>query len=247
MEKTKKVNLLEQFTLRNKRFRLIEEAVEILENHPITNVMEVGSSYGDASIWMNKQYGWNVTGIDKDINHVNLAKLKAEESCSNVRFLKQDIMQELDFSYKFDLIVSEASFSLLEDKKKAVKNYHDMLNSKGKVIVNDFFVKEMSDVAAQKKVNIPCFKNMETLHSYDEYFSCLGFNKIHQKDYSGWLAPLALNLKRTCACHTHDIEEILDESLENDAFEVVDKQISFKTFFQSVKVGYVQIIYEKTT
>lgn len=243
--------LLEAFTLRPDRFRMLEKGIYSAGwNNQQISLLEIGCSKGDAAAFLAKVNDFQITAIDisedligqsiKDYGAV-IKKGKLKYLCANA--------ENLPFPGEtFDGLYSEAAFSPMAKKQRVIEEYYRVLKSGGQVLINDFSIKQDTEKELRNEVeHIPCFAGVQTMECYCDLFGKNGFHTILcQEDY-GELIRVAAWL---CKIYSVSIKEI--GSYLSSYFHIGtsdSKACSGRntkgTFFKKAKLTYCQLIFKK--
>lgn len=236
--------LVEVFGQRPGRFKLALKGAEQAGVNSKSNVLEVGCACGDASVLIARTFGCKVTGVDASGDIIKKALKKNSITSRNVDFFVADV-RNLPFSDRhFDFILSEAAFSLLGDKKKAVEEYYRVLANKGKVIINDFFLKTRVTEDVQNIVDyIPCFYEAKTAYEYFEVFREKGFQKIYFQEHYAEIIKTSFWLCKAYGVSARDLGQLLFRLLGSG--NNCNCLQNNKRFFKEAKLSYGQFIFIK--
>jgi cyclopropane fatty-acyl-phospholipid synthase-like methyltransferase len=106
-------------------------------------VLEVGSGSGGPAVFMVKETGCQLTGVDINENGiVNSQKLAAENGLSNkMEFMVADASSSLPFADEtFDVIVSIDSINHFKAREKVFKEFNRLLKTGGRLLFTDAVV-----------------------------------------------------------------------------------------------------------
>lgn len=110
---------------------------------PNQNVLEVASGSGGPAVFMVKEIGCNLTGIDINENGVaNSKRLAAENGLSDkMKFKVADASSKLPFADEtFDVIVSIDSINHLKQRNKVLEEFNRVLKKGGRLLFTDAVV-----------------------------------------------------------------------------------------------------------
>ncbi len=115
----------------------------LLKLSPNQSVLEVASGSGGPAVFMVKETGCNLTGIDINENGVaNAQKLAAENELSDkMKFIITDASSTLPFDDEtFDAIISIDSINHLKARDKVVKEFNRVMKKGGQILFTDAVV-----------------------------------------------------------------------------------------------------------
>lgn len=122
---------------------IIENLTKIIPYQAYGNVLEIGSGSGLLS---------------KKLDYLNAKKLFLNDLCeetkkySNIKNLPHEYIigdiEKIDFSEKFDLIVSSSVFQWINDLDKLFEKIASILNNHGKLIFSTFTVGNCQEIAS---------------------------------------------------------------------------------------------------
>lgn len=243
--------LLEAFTLRPDRFRMLEKGICSTgwKNQQLS-LLEIGCSKGDAAAFLVKENDFQISAIDisqelidqsiKDYGAV-INKGKLKYLCANA--------ENLPFADRtFDGIYSEAAFSSMPNKQRVIEEYHRVLKSGGHVIINDFAIKQDTGKELRNEVeHIPCFAGVQTMECYCDLFVKNGFQTILcQEDY-GELIRVSTWLCKIYNISVKEIGSYLSSYFHMGKMD--SKTCSSRNtkgiFFKKAKLTYCQMIFKK--
>lgn len=211
-------------------------------------VLEIGCGSGETSIRLHEEMGCAVVGVDRSEENIERARwnAKAVARDGRVRFFVCDA-EALPFAEsEFDAIVSEAAFSVLPNKEKAVSEYGRVLKPGGKMIIDDFVVRGGAAAKLRGQDRIPCLAGAAHLETYVRLFSAHGFKKVRDEDYSSELVKMTVWIckvlyRRLCGLsgdpYAARVAEASGRNGQMTGF--------YKELLREANLGYVQLILEK--
>ncbi len=245
MAKTEKP-LIEVFGQRPGRFKLALKGAEIAGINCRSKVLEVGCSYGDTSFLLAESFDCEVTGIDLEREYIVQAAARTDHTDHKVQFCVADVVKMPFMDQAFDYIFCEAAYSLLKDKEAAVDEYHRVLGEKGKVIVNDFYLKRQVSENVQKKMDfIPCFYGIKTAEEYCKIFSEKGFSQLLFADYSSEIIRISMWLSKAYGVSSKELNRLFVKLLSQNDDDHCDCLNDSNEFFKEARLGYGQFIFGK--
>jgi len=234
-------SLVEVFGKRPGRMGLLELGLERLDAENSV-VLEIGCSVGEASAHVAKKYGCRVSAID--ISSEGIEKAKRFNGHPNVRY-ETARAEELPYEdEKFDVVFSEAAFSLLKQKKKSVSEYRRVLKENGCVLINDFILRNSIDESLRGDMDfIPCFAGVETKEGYIKYFEDQGFELVHESDESKEIVKTAMWIAKVYKTPLSELSGLFSGFLSKSDSQ--KDSGSCECFLKTAKLGYVQMIFRK--
>lgn len=154
---------------------ITSELLEKLRPLPSQKILEVGCGTGETALYIAKEYGCYVTGVDISQQMISIAKEKAKsQRLENVIFVTAN-MQELPFKDGcFDIIVAEAAISVAGIQ--CLRELSRVLKEGGEIGIHDYSGE--NSYFCQN----PLLNNMElelvSLDNWKKFFSKFGFVEI---------------------------------------------------------------------
>ncbi|PLX31750.1 MAG: hypothetical protein C0604_06555 [Clostridiales bacterium] len=251
MEKKEYGNtLIEIFQARPNRLELARQGLRLggIENIEYAKVLEVGCGFGEAALELSNEFGCRFVGVDLNEKHVETARGRMAgrtAGSGEVIYMTGDATN-LDLpDGEFDFILSEAAFSLLDDKEKAASEYSRVLKPGGKLVLNDFAIRGEVDKKLQKKMPVPCFRGMGNDDLYEEIFKASGLRRIHSRDCSKELLRMAIHLRKSSKAKNYSMDAILKKTPAEMGCGETAEEGDLKMFFKTARMGYTQLIFEK--
>ena len=234
-------SLVEVFGKRPGRMGLLDSGLERLDAENSV-VLEIGCSVGEASAHVASKYGCIVSAID--ISSEDIEKAKRSNGHPNVRY-ETARAEAIPFEdEKFDVVFSEAAFSLLKEKEKSVSEYRRVLKGNGCVLINDFTLRNSIDESLRGDMDfIPCFAGVDTKEGYIKYFEEQGFELAYESDESKEIVKTAMWIAKAYKTPLSELSGLFSGFLSKNDPE--KDSGSCECFFQSARLGYVQLIFRK--
>ena len=191
---------------------------------------------------MAESYGCKVTAID--ISQEDIEKAGRLNEHHHVTY---EMARAEDLPYEnenFDIVFSEAAFSLLQEKEKSVSEYRRVLKKNGYVLINDFMIKNKVEENLRADMSfIPCFAGVETKEEYKKYFIDKGFDLVFESDESKEIIKTAMWISKTYKTSPDGLSELFSGFLSKE--KSGNDTGSCQCFFKQAKLGYVQMIFRK--
>jgi cyclopropane fatty-acyl-phospholipid synthase-like methyltransferase len=108
-----------------------------------SNVLEVGSGAGGCALFMARQTGCRVTGIDINEHGVRNANALARKQRleHRVRYERVDARQPLPFAWaEFDTVFSNDAVCHIPDRRFVLKQWHRVLKPGGRILFTDAMI-----------------------------------------------------------------------------------------------------------
>lgn len=228
-----KISLRDAFVKREQRFKLLDRGCGLAAFSKNNAILEIGCAGGEAAEHMAAA-GFNaLTAIDIDPNIV----CRAQQRVQGCRFLCADACGMPFDKESFDGIFSEAAFALIPDKKAAVSEYYRILKKGGKVLINDFALREESNSRRQSVQGIPMLMGVQTMEVYRQIFEEQGFTCVYESEEFPELIRIAISLSKTYNISPTEVGQYIVASFGRDEY--------VNDFFSQTRMSYCQMIFEK--
>ena len=158
------------------------EKLGIMEND---KVLDIASGTGTSAIFLAKNFGCKVTGIDLAKKNVEEAINNASrENASKLVDFKLGDAEKLDFEDEsFDFAIAECSFCLFPDKKKASDEMYRVLKTDGKLGMSDVVVNgELPEKMKSILYKFICIEDAKSEKEYENILKNSGFNNFNFED-----------------------------------------------------------------
>lgn len=153
-------------------------------------VLDFGCGIGTLSFYIASKTRCKVYGINISDYQLKLAnKTKKKQGLENVKFVKQDIMDLRNFKEKGDVAFLIDVGCHLPNKEKALKSIASVLNSKGRIIIADWLMKENLNSFERELLIEPFHRYwslpyMDTFSNYKKILKKAGFEIVIAEDVS---------------------------------------------------------------
>ncbi len=160
------------------------------------SLLDAGCGVGGPAIWLANNYGIKVTGI-------TISPLQKEKANSYAR--RSNTAELVSFELRnfthtgyqndsFDVVWAQESVAHAEDKGQFLKEAYRLLKQGGRIIIEDFYIRDNNQNDDVKKLigvwtenmKIP---NLTTDREFEEMAMACGFRNISTEDISKNLAP----------------------------------------------------------
>lgn len=160
-------------------------------------VLDTACGKGTTSLFLAREFGCRVTGLDLSEQMLSLAegKAAAEGLSGMVHFCHGDA-EEMPFEDEsFDIVISECAFSLMPDKEKAAMEMRRVLKKNGKLAMSDIVLRGEVDSALRSQVgNICCMPGAVSTEEHISIFSRTGFHNPYLEDHSDQLRKVVFQM-----------------------------------------------------
>jgi SAM-dependent methyltransferase len=168
----------------------------VLKLSPNKKILEIATGSGGPAVYMVKETGCHLTGIDINENGVNNALKLAEENnlTEKMNFVLGDASAPLPFpDESFDSVISLDSINHLRDRKKVLKEFKRVLKKGGQLLYTDPIVVTgiitNEEIALRSSIGffqfVPSGINELLLKE-------TGFRDIESRDVTGNIASVSL-------------------------------------------------------
>ena len=230
--------LLRIFGERPGRMKLLDNSLERICVNENSRILETGCSFGDGLAHVREMTGAGGHGLDMVDEYVETASERHPElsfDCGSVYEMPYD-------SDSFDLVFSQAAFSLLTKKDQAIAEFKRVLLSGGHVIINDFITKEAVDEESRERMNfIPCFNSIGTLKDYVSFFENAGFETVLAEDRYAEIITTTVHLSKAYDCTPMEMAALFSRILGTGR----TAEENCRCFFRKTKVSYGQFLFRK--
>jgi len=156
---------------------LTRELGEELNLNSDDKVLDIASGLGTSAIFLAKEFGSDVIGIDlskKNVDEANL--LVKNKKLDNVSFMVGDA-ESLEFkNQEFDVVISECSFCIFPNKTLAAQEMNRVLKQGGRLGVSDVAIeKELPISVKNLLLRVACIGDALSMEGYREIFDKTGF------------------------------------------------------------------------
>lgn len=219
-------------TIRPGGFRLTDKAVEICSFNKRAKVLDIGCGIGTTAAYLNKKYDFDSSGIDPS---EKLLK-EAEKLHSNIEILSGSGEQIPFQNNIFDAAFCECTMSLMDDKKKVIKEVDRILKDNGYLVISDVYARNTEKLERLKDFKLQsCIRGV---HDIEELKGNLKnyFKIIYFEDYSNYLKEMLVKIIFEFGSMAVFWNKIGSCSIDSQ---------KFKKVLADVKVGYFLLIAQK--
>jgi len=173
--------------------QLTAQLGRMLSLNPASRVLDVACGKGTTAVFLAKEFGCEVVGIDYGEQNVEIARsfARTEHLESRVQFDRSDA-ESLSFSdTSFDAVICECAFCTFPDKARAATEFFRVLRRGGQVGISDLTRQD----ALPEELNgllawIACIGDAQTIEGYSAFLQGAGFSLSGIQDRNGALVEM---------------------------------------------------------
>jgi len=175
--------------------------IEFAEIKEVSKVLDMGCGVGGGAFFLAENYHAEVLGVNISTAQLKEARIYAEKKGlqEKVRFLEADYLHTDLPDNSYDLIWAVESFFHCIDKEAFIQEAFRLLKPQGKLVMADYFIKNQTKTAKDKKLmdtwfegfHIPNMFNEKLIRDTAEY---IGFKSAKFKDVSQQVLPSSKRL-----------------------------------------------------
>ena len=152
-------------------------------------ILDAGCGVGGTSIFLAKEYGCRIVGINLSESQVESALKNAEihNFDNKIKFLQMNYMKTNFKSKTFDVVIFVESSCYAPDKKKLFKEIFRIIKPKGRLVILDGFFSKSSYTPnetklLQKGMNGWAVKSFDTVENYTKFANDSGFINVRYEN-----------------------------------------------------------------
>jgi len=180
------------------------------------SVLEIATGSGGPAVFIVKETGCHLTGIDINEEGVNNAKKLAEENglSEQTKFLQGDASESLPFQDgSFDVVVSIDSINHFKDRSKVLKEFKRVLKKGGQLLYTDPIV--VTGILTNEEIairsSIGFFLFVPTGQN-EILLSEAGFKEIQTRDVTDNMASVSIKWYNAREKRKNDLIQIEEEN-----------------------------------
>jgi SAM-dependent methyltransferase len=215
-------------------------------------VLDLACGRGSTSRFLAKRYDCHVIGLDLSRKSISIADRRAKNQGQfhRVTFAVANAEHLPLKSETFDIVVSECSFSLLNNKKACAREINRVLKPNGILALDDITHEELSKQRELSDLQCPCFAGAESVEEYKNIFEQVGFDLITFEDHSMDLRRIAWQIIQAYGSLDNYWNSLNTMKRELDGVEKNTTHScripgSWCEHFSKIKPGYAIFIFEK--
>jgi arsenite methyltransferase len=178
--------------------KLTERLGRILKLSPRTRVLDVAAGRGASAIFLAKQFGCEVVGIDYSRKNIEIGteEAKANGLGDKVTFQWADA-EKLPFpDASFDAVICECAFCTFPDKQTAASEFNRVLRLRGQIGLSDLtrdgtLAPELESLMSW----IACIADAQPLSEYEALLSAAAFAVSLTERHEGALAEFVKQIQ----------------------------------------------------
>ncbi len=163
---------------------------------PLT-ILDAGCGVGGSSRYLSKYYNAQVTGLTLSNVQAEYAQiLNKKAGINSVNIIVKDMMTLAKSDGSYDLIWSLESAEHIENKKKLLETFYDLMKPDGKLIMATWCIRDSppelnkKELALAGKISKLYFlPPMISMNDYDTIIKNTGFKNVCAADWSLAVAP----------------------------------------------------------
>ncbi|MFW9995245.1 MAG: methyltransferase domain-containing protein [Candidatus Odinarchaeota archaeon] len=166
---------------------------------PSDTILDLGSGLGSTALFLAKEFGSNVIGLDLSIKNTKIANDNASnQDLAHLCQFKVGDAEKLPFQDKsFDAVISECSFCIFPEKNVAAAEIFRVLKKNGRFGVSDVAIEKKLPIDVQQIVfRVACIADALTSEGYLEVFKNAGFVNLELEDKKEVVYELAGRIKK---------------------------------------------------
>ena len=178
--------------------QLTRQLGRMLGLNPASRVLDVACGKGTTAIFLAKEFGCGVLGIDYGEQNVEAAVslARTENLESRVQFERSDA-ESLPFSDEsFDAVICECAFCTFPDKGAAAREFFRVLCRGGQVGISDLTRQEVLPEELQGLLAwIACVGDAHTIEGYAAFLRSAGFSMGSIKEWNDALEEVTNQIR----------------------------------------------------
>jgi len=229
----KNIPLRDAFVSRKDRFLLLEKGIKLAEFNKASELLEIGCAGGEAAEHILAAGFTALTAIDIDADIIKAAAA----SVPACKFVCADACSLPFENESFDGLYSEAAFALIPNKAAAAAEYFRVLKKGGRVLLNDFAIRDMTRSKRRSIQGIPMLMGVQTMEVYRQIFAEQGFACVYECEEFPELIRIAISLSKTYNISPTEVGQYIVAAFGRDEY--------VNDFFSQTRMSYCQMIFEK--
>lgn len=164
-----------------------------------SKVLDLACGTGTTTIFLAKELGCNITGIDLGQKNIEIAKKNSENMGTKIRtdFQVGDAENLRFENDTFDQIICECAFCLFPNKKLASEEIFRVTKKGGMIGISDIIIQGELPTNLRESLNqFICILEAKNKQEYEQYLQSAGFSNIVFDDKKNYLLGLIDDIKK---------------------------------------------------
>lgn len=181
---------------------LNKKLAELINVTASDNVVDAGSGLGSSSLWLAKNRGCRVTGVNVIDWQNDLAQKHAKQQLLNskVQFIEADFADTNLPSNSFTVFWGVESIVHAADREAVVKEAYRLIEPGGRFLISEYFLKENLSIDQKKLLQTWldgwAMPQLLTINQHEHILKLAGFHNIRQADWSVHIMPSIDRLRK---------------------------------------------------
>ena len=184
-----RLSLGDSQSIRPGGLKLTARAIALANLPSGATVLDLGCGAGDTTLWLSAQ-GFRTIGIDCATAPA-MPAIDGPGAWTRVVGLAEALPFE---DHSFDAILAECSFSLFDDRARALAECARVLVDGGRLIISDLYARQPNAIAEVRTIGAPCVAGIWVREELESSLSCAGFVVDAWEDHSRALRECAARL-----------------------------------------------------
>lgn len=164
-----------------------------------SKVLDLACGIGTTTIFLAKEFGCSVTGIDLGEKNIEMAKKNSENAgTKNQTYFQIGDAETIKFENDtFDQIICECALCLFPDKTQASQEIFRVVKKGGMIGISDVVIRGDLPVTLKEALNqFICILEAKNEQEYRRYLQSAGFSNIEFEDKKDHLLGLIDDIKK---------------------------------------------------
>lgn len=180
---------------------MIATLAETAKVRPHERVLDAGCGVGGSAVWLAKNCGADVTGINISPSHIMKAEEFSRKSGENIAFLERDFTDTKLPDATFDVVWFLESGCYADAKEDIVREAGRLLKTGGRLVVADGFLSSGScsgkdERHMRKWLDGWAIPNLASVQSFTSCLEEAGFTNISYRNITENVMPSSLGMYR---------------------------------------------------
>src|SRR5574340_64275 len=163
-----------------------------------SKVLDLACGIGTSTIFLAKEFGCNVTGLDLGQKNIKIAKTNSKNAEINkIDFQVGDAEKIKLESEIFDQIICECAFCLFPNKTKTSQEIFRVTKKGGMIGISDIVIRgDLPVMLKEALFQFICVLEAKSEQEYEHYLQSAGFSNIQFYDKKYYLLRLIDDIKK---------------------------------------------------